>query len=205
MKKSIAFLSILALGFSANAQDNKWWVQGGMNFASGSSEAGGVETNLTDLGFFPGVGYMLNENLAVGLQLNLLGSTMETVDGDETTTMKNNSFGATPFVRYYHWIGDNFGIYGQLDVAFNSGTQTAEVTPFPEFESKTSQFAVGIRPGVQYWFHEAWSVNANVGFLGFESSSVDGPADGDGDEVTTSGFGAEIDGTTVNFGLNFHF
>jgi hypothetical protein len=148
---------------------------------------------------------MLNENLAVGLQLNLNGSSTENGLLGVTTKVSDNSFGATPFVRYYKWIGDNFGLYGQFDVAFSSGTQKTEVTDQEDVESKTSAFGVGIRPGFQYWFQDDWSVNASVGFLGYASESVDGPADGDADEITTSGFGATLDFSTFNLGFNYHF
>ncbi|MBI1315605.1 outer membrane beta-barrel protein [bacterium] len=203
MKKSIALLSLALVGLTANAQDNKWWVQGGMNFSSTSV---GDDTDGLNLGFSPGVGYMLNENLAVGLQLALTGNSMETDNGSgNTSKMSDNTFGAIPFVRYYKWVGDNFGLYGQLDVAFASGTQKIEVTDQPTVESTLSNFGVGIRPGFQYWFQDQWSVNASVGFLGYESASVDGPQDGDVDEVTTSGFGATLDFSTFNLGFNFHF
>jgi len=148
---------------------------------------------------------MLNENLAVGLQLGLNGSSTETELLGVTTKVSDNTFGATPFVRYYKWIGDNFGIYGQFDVAFSSGTQKTEVTDQATVESKTSAFGVGIRPGFQYWFQDNWSVNASVGFLGYESNSVDGPVDGDVDEITASGFGATLDFSTFNLGFNYHF
>jgi len=202
MKKSLAIFSICALALSAQAQDNKWWVQGGMSFESVST---GENTTGLNLGFSPGVGYMLNENLAVGLQLGLNGSSSETEALGITNKTSNNSFGATPFVRYYKWIGDNFGLYGQFDVAFASGTQKVEVTDQPTVESKTSAFGVGIRPGFQYWFDGAWSVNASVGFLGYESTSIDGTADGDDDKIDASGFGATLDFSTVNFGFNYHF
>ena len=76
MKKLLLFITVLFFGISTiNAQDDAsygyeagdWVLGGGVTF--GSMDMGGVETKMNTIA--PQVGYFLNENSALGLNLGL--------------------------------------------------------------------------------------------------------------------------------------
>jgi hypothetical protein len=208
MKKVVLALSATLMAFGLAAQDHPsqaagkpWWVSGSVLFANNNSTLGGNDiSKTTTLGFSPSVGYMLTNKIGVGLNLGLTNSKTTNEDPnpvDESVSVRNN-FGL--FGRYYAIHTETFGFWGQLDVAFGTGkdeTTIAGVTG----EDKVSSFAVGISPGIQYWFSPAWSITATAGFLGYRSESI-----GDGaTEFQNNGLEATIDFNTANFAINFHF
>ena len=91
MKKLLLFITVLFFGISTiNAQDDAsygyeagdWVLGGGVTF--GSMDMGGVETKMNTIA--PQVGYFLNENSALGLNLGLMSTD---VDG---TKVSNTDF-----------------------------------------------------------------------------------------------------------------
>ena len=92
MKKLLLFITVLFFGISTiNAQDDAsygyeagdWVLGGGVTF--GSMDMGGVETKMNTIA--PQVGYFLNENSALGLNIGLMSTD---VDG---TKVSNTDFG----------------------------------------------------------------------------------------------------------------
>jgi len=213
MKKSLLVVAALLVAGFAQAQDNKMWLSGTAMFSSSTNDPSDAKSSSWEFG--PAFGYMINENIAVGLGLSIGGDTEEStiyvdLDGDgfpETSVdveIKTSTFGVAPFLRYYKSLGDNVSMYGELEIGFASG----KIDSGAPDDLKFSSFGVGVAPGIQYWFHDNWSVNAEWGLLGFNSSTVkDGAIDSDGDVVDdkTSTLDIGLDLSALSFGLNFHF
>ena len=145
--------------------------------------------------FGPNFGYMLNDKMAIGLGLLYSNTTEE--DGATEVETKSNLFEIAPFFRYYKSLGDNCSLYGELEVAIGSGKSEVDGNDAGEF----STFGFGIAPGIQYWFHDNWSINTEIGVLGFDSTT-----DKSGEEdFKSSEFNFGLDLTSLSFGLNFHF
>jgi hypothetical protein len=195
MKKTILAICTVCITSVAMAQDdegNKMWI-GGMAGISSSTEDND-DKSFTGV-FGPNFGYMLNEKMAIGLGLTYTSTTSE--DGGSEIETKSNVFEIAPFFRYYKSLGDNCALYGELEVAIGSGKTEVDGNDAGEY----STFGVGIAPGIQYWFHENWSINTEIGALGFDSTT-----DKSGEEdYKSSSFEFGLDLTSLTFGLNFHF
>ena len=196
MKKTILAICTVCIASVAMAQDdggNKMWIGGTAGISSSSDDADNKSTSGV---FGPSFGYMLNDNIAIGLGLSY-SSTTET-DGATDIETKDNLFEIAPFARYYKSLGDNCSLYGAFEISIGSGKSEYD----GEDAGKFSTLGVGIAPGIQYWMHDNWSVNAEWGILGY-SSRTDKPEGGD--DFKSSGFSAGLDLSAISFGLNFHF
>ena len=157
------------------------------------------------LGFMPSVGYMVTENIGVGLNLGLSQDKTTFLDGNggELNILTNNETSIGLFGRYYAYHVEDFAFSGQLDVAFGFGKQKDEDKVLDvTTENDLSSFGVGISPGIQYWFSPSWSVTAQVGLLGFGSTTVTDPSD---TESKTTAFDASLFPGNALFALNWHF
>ena len=207
MGAALMTLGLAAQDHPSNSDGKPFWVSGTMMIGNGGTEAGGTDQfKVSELGFMPSVGYMVTENIGVGINLGLSQSKFTNFDinGNESdvTTTTSNSVGL--FGRYYAYHVDDFAFFGQLDVAFGFGKRKYEDKSDANnnFENDLSSFGLGISPGIQYWFSPAWSVTAQVGLLGFGSETE---KDGAGNEQKSSGFEASLFPGNALFGLNFHF
>lgn len=214
MKKVVLALSATLMAFGLAAQvhpsqaDGKpWWLSGSMMIQTGKNTLGGNDaTKTTLLGFMPSVGYMLTEDIGAGLNLGL-SQTKNTfynpLDGSEANEQTINETSIGLFGRYYAYHVDDFAFFGQLDVAFGFGkVKNEDFVANTTSEDKLSSFAVGISPGIQYWFSPAWSLTAQVGLLGFGSQTT---TDANDNESKTTVIDASLFPGNANFGLNFHF
>ena len=201
MKKFLLFSCALGLAFSVSAQKTAgpWWVGGALGYESTSSDDLNFSSNT--LTFGPGVGYWLNDQLAVGLGMSLVTTTDKDDAFDQTDTESLYHF--QPFARYYKDLGSNFSIYGQVVVDIYSGGAKSEVAGTETSSTSINGFGFGIAPGIQYWFTPAWSVNATVGNLGYTTLTE---SDDNSDvEMSASNTEVVLDFSSINFGFNFHF
>src|SRR5688572_14630788 len=75
MKKSLLVVAALLVAGFAQAQDNKMWLSGTAMFSSSTNDPSDAKTSSWEFG--PAFGYMINENIAVGLGLSIGGDTEE--------------------------------------------------------------------------------------------------------------------------------
>jgi len=219
MKKAILLVCGLFVAVATQAQDKKMWLGGTMSINSTTPDKE-ADTKISTMTFGPQFGYWINENLAVGINLTLSGTT--TKDGFEDAIItvlaydekKENTTFISPFVRYYKGLGDNFKLYGELNFGFGSGKtswdgvtdENGDVVKVDD--QKFSAMNIGVGPGIQYWFNDNWSMNAYAGVLGYSSSTLkDGTVDKNGDvvDLTSSSIDLNLDFSALSFGLNFHF
>lgn len=204
MKK--LFLVMCAVGgmFTAGAQNvaGPIWVGGNVGFNS-SSPAEDISSSQINIG--PQVGYMLNDQLGVGLTLDMSfnNTTNSTVPGGEVK-ISSNQMTFSPFARYYFPITDNFAFFGHAQINISMGsTKTEDEVLGTTSEGSISGFGIGILPGVQYWFTPAWSMNATLGGLTYGSlTTKDDLNDTENDSST---FGLSGDFWNMGLGLYYHF
>lgn len=187
------FASVTMLGQDAS----KMFLGGKFGFDNNSVKDGS-STNSFNIG--PDFGYMLNSNMAVGLSFTFGNS--NTKDGDGDDQRKSNSWNAQPYFRYYMGTNEKFKFFGDLAVSFGGGTTTTYNVLGDPNETKQNTFGINVRPGIQYWFTPRWSMLSTIGRLGYNSTTDDV---GGGNETTTNNFGLNVDFTTLNFGMFFHF
>ncbi len=121
----------------------------------------------------PSFGMMLTDVMAVG----------------GTLTISDAFWAIEPYFRMYKPIKDNFKFYGDGYLSIGGGSSGA---------TDYSSFGIGVRPGVQYWFTQQWSMAATLGNIGYSQTSWEGG--------TSDGhFALGIDFSSLHFAFFFHF
>ena len=150
MKKIIfSVAAIFAFGI-ANAQDavnngfskGDKFVEGSFSFHSGDTE--------DSWAFNPRMGYMLDDQWAIGGKLNFAGSKQD------MTNNKTGVFGVTAFARYYFLTlgaSKSFNVYGEAGLGYSA------VTNNPNVGNKTtnSNMNANIDLGINYFFTSHWA------------------------------------------------
>lgn len=167
MKKLMfSAMTLLAFGF-ANAQETEETVVGfskGDLFISGSanynSTTGGGTEKMDGFKISPRVGYFVNENIAAGLGL---GYGQAKQNG-----LKNRSFSAEVFGRYYVTPKAKFSIFGELAVAY---TANRAERPFTS-DVKTDIISAIISPGLSYFVSKDFALELSLGALGYTNTNT---------------------------------
>ena len=193
MKKLIlSAVAVFAFGF-VNAQEGGFgqgdiFVTGGVGF--GSSKTGDAKSS--SFNFSPKAGYFVNENIAVGLGLNIGSTTV-----DNGAEVKTNSFEGEVFGRYYFTPASQFSLFGQLGAQFGSNKMEVEGVPG---DSTSKTFGVNAGVGVSYFLNSNWALEAGWAGLGYHSDDNGG----EGADKTNT-FGLNVDLSAINFGLVYKF
>ncbi len=192
MKKVFLTLTMVAFAMAANAQ----FILGGQ---LGFSTTGGnthyeaiapanafdyPATKTTDLIIAPSIGYVLNDNMQVGLSLMYVtGSSINygTVGTyyaghEDWVKGKGGAFGIAPYFRYYFAQAGKFNFFCEATLTFiargRSHTHTYDnsVTPVIDVEADgpTSYSIIdfSIVPGVNYKFSDKWSADCYIDLAG---------------------------------------
>ncbi len=210
MKRTLLIaVSVLLVGMvqaqdnaTVENMDNRMWLSGSAQYRnydddSDYSESGG--------NFSPEFGFFLNERMALGLSFSIDGfKSKDEFSGLDVETTRNE-FSVNPFFRYYRNISQNCHLYGELSVGFGSGKVETDLELGPDPEEDTySFFQTGIAPGIQYWLHEHWSINAEWGALRYRTYNDKADEAGQSDR-TESEIVVGLNLSSISFGLNFHF
>ncbi|WP_298224328.1 porin family protein [Flavobacterium sp.] len=200
MKKIIlSTVAILAFGF-ANAQDKGGsgegfskgdvFLSGQVGFGSSKYTAAGnyKEDSFT---FSPSVGYFVTENIALGLGLTISNSSTQATEAADKS--KVNTTGFDVMGRYYFTPSNQFSVYGQLGVGYQS-------TKYDAADVKVNGFGVNVGPGVSYFISKNFAMEAGWGVLSYATAK----ADSTGAESSTD-FGLNVNLNDINFGLVYKF
>lgn len=170
--------------------------------------------------FAPSLGYMFNDNMGVGLDLMFgMGKVTAKTYNDPnpviTTTTKTTTIGFAPYFRYVFAEVDNFKFYADARIEYLMSTPKIEGeqsgTTVTVDGPKTTNFGVGIVPGMQYNLTDNISMNCalNILELGFASEkTVTKDVDGQGTELTekTNEFGFGVNyATPITIGFFYTF
>lgn len=204
MKKAILTIAVAAFAFAANAQ----LVIGGnlgINTNSGSSElittAGGTTVTTTttnpkvfDLNIMPKIGYMINDDMQVGLILGFGMNKVTTYDldglanTDDFTTVTANTITISPYFRYNITEMGNFKLFCEAAIPiaimptakehYDNGNGTTTDT---DLQSGMS-FGITVVPGLNYSLndHISFDLYVNAIGLGFIHSTTHREASGSG-------------------------
>lgn len=213
MKKSIAIaFTIFAIGF-VSAQDlgtqtngfvkgNKF-VEGAFSVRTGNTEQG-VNDVKTSYKFNPKFGYMIEDKLAIGADLDV---SAETFYGGATATAadtkKTATFGAGVFARYYFLeLGNTKSFNAYAEAGFGYSGTRAENAAGDETD-KYNGVKFNIDLGMNYFFTNHWAATfelANI--LSYNTLSQN--------DDTTSGLNVSINEfnnifATPTFGLLYRW
>jgi hypothetical protein len=204
MKKLL--LAFLAAGTmaAAHAQEGSILLYGNAGILSNSNQesypAGypaPPKTNNFNWNVTPGIGYQLDKNWTVGLNLSY-GQVTTKSDSTGNNRLSQNSYSVGVFGRYAHMFGDSkiFCWYGQLNVGY-AGEYYTEGS-LPTF-GKAGGINVNLFPAVGANIGHQWALNFSVGGIGYQTLSGSGT-----NNATSSTFSFTL-GQQANIGLSKNF
>ena len=176
MKKLFMMAAMMVATLAVNAQV---YVGGSLGFESSKANKDADAT--TSFSIKPEVGYNLDENWAVGIQL---GYSSDEQGKDYT----ESRFEIAPYARYTFAKSGIASFFVDGGIQFISRGSDAE----------GSMFGIGVRPGVKIAASNKVDVIAKLGYLGYKKYNDDWNGGG-------SAFGLNIDNTNLELGVFFNF
>lgn len=195
MKK---IMMMAALMFATVAASAQVYVGGGIGFGT-SKEAHAEGTDVDSRNTFyitPEIGYNLSDDFAVGIGLGYNYSKK----GDR----KTNGFSIEPYARwtFAKWERVSLFLDGGIGYGFDKDKTTTDLGngKTVSVEQKTSQFYIGIRPGLKVNLTNQFALITKVGWFGWTCTMPDGDNMKNG-----SDFGLNLNGENLSFGLQYTF
>lgn len=187
MKKLFFTLAIFLGVLSVSAQDvGQMWVGGHVSFGYTKPKGGGDA--LTSFTIMPEFGYVLKDNLGIGINLGYTHSKQGDIKGD--------GYKISPFLRYSFLKGDIGSLFVDGGVGYEH-TKTELPTGSVIVSRKDALLDVGFRPGVAINVSDRVTLTAKYGFLGYQYIK-------EGD-AKANHFGFDFNLENCLFGVNFVF
>jgi len=224
MKRILSVILVVFIFFvTVDAQDaGRIWVGGSVGFSSNKTSDKLREHHYNIL---PEIGYILSENLALGISLGYVHWESNTGYYDANfdikyTLEKQNGFSINPFVRYSFLKGDLGHMFVDGGVGYTHTKNKVDPkddinTSYYSYpETKTNILEAGFRPGIALKISGNVSLTAKYGFIGYRhmkkssSSSYNngyGNSGTDQTDVKTNTFSLNFDFSQALFGINFIF
>ncbi|MFB6306232.1 MAG: outer membrane beta-barrel protein [Flavobacteriales bacterium] len=192
MKKTSTLLLLVVLisGFAvkqskAQFSSGDMILGGDINFSTSSSESTtGTTTRdkggTTSFEIAPRGGYFVSDNLAVGLGIGFKSRSSESPQFDPNTGEtsletdgESSEFNLNPFARYYSSFSDKAGLFVDGGFTFGFGSEWGSMGRGTEDnQASTSNFSIGVSPGGFVMLGDKFSLEAKVGFIGYNSSTT---------------------------------
>ena len=186
MKK---ILMTMVAAFAAVSMNAQVYVGGSLGFASYDDG----NTSKTSFKLLPEVGYVLDEDMAVGITFGYeQGNVSNGVDSKIGSTDYPQTFSIAPYFRY------NFTKMGPVTV-FADGELMYASTKAADGAKKDNTFGVGIKPGIAVALGDKLSFVSHLGYLGYNQTKHD--VDG---AKARSSFGLDL-ANGLTFGLYYNF
>lgn len=183
----ICFLVFFSFALNAQIASGTKYLGGNLGFNSSKANSDGAEAAI-NWSVSPEVGYFIMDNMAVGVGLELGGSSQ----GDDRSSSR---FGGLVYARKFWNASDNFHIFAGLNVGYATSNRT-----FASIESTENVFGAALDLGIWYNVTDTWSVAGRFGNLGFSSSS-----DPDNDQGGGTEFGLNVNTVTAPFSLGLYY
>lgn len=185
--KKLFFTLAIALGVAtaASAQDaGQYWVGGAVGFGSTKVNDG---DRSTDFRILPEFGYILSENLGVGVSIG--GGHRNVAVGEGSA--EQNFYKVSPFLRYTFLKGDIGGLF--VDAGFGYSW-----SKYVSGGAHGHRWEAGLKPGVAINVSSKVALLGKFGFLGYEYDKYS-------KDSKTDKFGFDLHMDNVEFGVNFRF
>ncbi len=180
MKKFLLTVCVALLGLTASAQV---YVGGEVGLWRD------YDANKTSFSLIPEIGYKVSDSWALGVSLGYVH--------DYNNNVKSNGFTINPYARYSFVEFGPVSLF--LDGGFGLSTYKVKVGDGKSSDARNC-WEIGIKPGVKVSLAKNIDFVAHVGFLGYR--------DRDDESIISygnSGFGFQLSGNDLNFGILYNF
>ena len=230
MKKTLLAAVMAVFAMTASAQI---YVGGQIGFTSSSVKvySDGDSKSGTSFKILPEVGYKLNENWAVGLQVGYsqgitsfgtfdvndlrslahtaVGSVLDVLGNSDLTDVKLNSFRVAPYARFTFLKAGNFDFFLEGGVAYTNikAKNLGNIVRILDEDPTVNALEIGIRPGIIFNVTKNAQVVAKIGNLGYQFAKLNLGSDASdaGVKPSINRFGIDIDGDDMSLGFNYQF
>ena len=179
MKKLFLFIAVAILSLTAGAQV---YVGGEVNFWREWQKG----ANTTNFMLYPEIGYNLDENWSIGMSF---GYKYKYTDGN-----KFNGFDVEPYARYTYAKFGPVGLF--VEGGFGFITYKKKVNGITG--DAQNAWCAGFTPGLKVDLTEKLTFFSYIGFLGYCDADED-------NAFGRNGFGFNVDGNNIGFGLLYNF
>jgi hypothetical protein len=202
---------IMALTVSAQPEKGNIFLGGSVNLNAGSSNTK-VNGDKTDgpktfsFNVSPAVGYFLSDKIMAGIKLGYTTNSTKTTDNsDNTFTELSNTIGVGLFARYYIVPIEKMGFFFEANVGTGFGSSAVKVNGDKTDGPSTFSLNAGISPGIAIFVSNRVALEAQYGFLGYNSFSTKSDNGGVDVKQNSSNFGLNLNPGTFRFGVSVLF
>ena len=186
MKKLLLVFALVVGAVSVSAQEvGSVWVGGSAGITTSKPKGGSSTTNYK---FIPEVGYVLSDNLGLGVKLGYAKDANLEAAGYNFGDAK--MFTVNPFVRYTFLKGGIGSLFVDGGLAYSNIDAKGE-------DKKANVYELGFRPGVAVNVTEKVSILGHFGFLGYQHAKQG--------DAKNNKYGVDLDMTQFTLGVNVFF
>jgi outer membrane protein len=176
MKNILVILTLILSSLPANAQPagGKIFLGGNLGFSYTSQKTvydGNSNVTLKRISYsvLPVAGYFLSDKIAVGAQLGISGSSEKPLSYENGQVNTTTMFYIGPLFRYY-LISGTGGIFAEATINFGTGSDKRTYdNDILNTKDKLTSLSAGIAPGLYYYITPAISLEAKIGWLGYQT------------------------------------
>ncbi len=195
MKKLVLGLFVIAaMSVNAQIEQGSLFFGGSLGFGttSGSTDniSSGTTTSIDNASTFrfqliPQAGYMVTENIGVGLGIGYSLNKTTTPNGITGGTdpydqiSKSGAFVIAPFARYYKGVSDKFYLFGEFGLPIIMGSTSdlklnddGDGTVDNDDVNKYSSFGIDLSLGVDYFVTDNIALEAGINLFGMDYTST---------------------------------
>ena len=212
MQNFIITLILLLLSFFVSAQEEPekfniakgtWSLEGSLGINAGNSEEQSSEIKNFGFSLRPAAGYFFNDNLSAGLLLGYDHSSSKYKGPEGPRDVNNRGFIIAPYLQKYFGISGAFAFNLTGSLEYNWSRNTSDYDNCLNCSENTRNiYAVVVRPGISYLLSDKFSLDANLGRLGYNYSEME-----DEDQIyrTTNSFNFSFSLSNIYLGLTYYF
>ncbi len=174
-----------------------WLTGGSLSFSTYNNKKNNNDGTTNNIGFYPKLGYMINNNLELGVSLGYSYSNSE--QDSYSYNDKRNDYSISPYIKRYFPIGKKLAFHSRFGAAYNK-TETKREHKENTDNSKYhhNSFSINLRPGFTYSLTEKFVMYTNIGSLSY----VNGESGSTGsDDLKFNRFGFDLSTSDIQWGI----
>ncbi len=215
MKKLLIIALLVTFGISfgqvkednSNIQKGTWNLGGNFTLNNSIYNSSNTENNQFYIGFYPRVGYDINNNLIVGMGIGYEYHNNKNYYSETESNNSNlNRIVVFPYIKKYFNINEKFSFHLQgefrLSKSWNDNNNNNNNSiNFNSYEVYNSSLFVGIRPGITFFLTKKLALETNIGALGYST----GKNESDNREGKFNSFNFNFNSNNLLLGLSYYF
>lgn len=193
MKKILLTLLVAVCSLTASAQV---YLGGEVGFWRNSDD------NHTQFSIQPEIGYNLSNKWALGIGIGFTHDYVgkgEDWDGETLAKAKVNTFSVDPYARYSYAKFGPVRLFLDMGFGVAASKYKGEVAGHEVDSDALVAWRIGVAPGIAVSLCKNLDFIAHCGFLGYRES------DGVNSAYGETGFGFELSGNDLSFGVVYNF